>query len=94
VRVGGDYWRKLSYSTGHHGRYLILTDDVLKGESSSPDFTLNRATPYFSFLIGGSGDIADERLEMQIVVTSPADAQELESQILKTRESELNAASW
>src|SRR5258707_7412766 len=23
VKVGGDYWRNLHYSTGHHGQYLI-----------------------------------------------------------------------
>jgi len=74
VRVGGDYWRNLPYSTSHHGRYLILTDDALKGELTSADFTLSPATPYFSFLIGGSEDIAYERLELQILVTSPADA--------------------
>lgn len=81
VKVGGDYWRNLPYSTGHHGRYLILTDDVLKGELTSDDFTISRATPYFSFLIGGSEDITYERLELQILVTSPADAEKLERQI-------------
>src|SRR5712692_509952 len=81
VKVGGDYWRNLSYPIGHHGRYLILTDDALKGELTSVDFTLSRATPYFSFLIGGSEDVAYERLELQILVTSPTDADELERRI-------------
>lgn len=81
VKVGGDYWRNLPYSTGHHGRYLILTDNDSTGELTSTDFTLNPATPYFSFLIGGSEDITYERLELQIRVTSPADAQDLERRI-------------
>jgi len=88
VKVGGDYWRNLRYPVGNHGQHLILTDDALKGELTSADFTLGRATPYFSFLIGGSEDIASERLELQILATSPADAQELERQItawLKTQ---------
>ena len=81
AKVGGDYWRNLPYSTGHHGRYLILTDDDLTGELASADFTLSRATPYLSFRIGGSEDIAHERLELQILATSPLDGQELERQI-------------
>src|SRR5689334_19305009 len=56
VKVGGNYWRNLPYSVGHQGRYLILTDDALTGELTSADFTLNPATPYFSFLIGGTED--------------------------------------
>lgn len=81
VKVRGDYWRNLSYTIGHHGRYFILTDDALMGELTSPAFTLSRATPYFSFLIGGSEDITHEKLELQIRVTSPSDAGKLERQI-------------
>ncbi len=81
VKVGGDYWRNLSYPIGNHGRYLILTDDALKGELISDDFTLSRAIPYFSFLIGGSEGAAYERLELQILVTSPNDANGLERRI-------------
>jgi microsomal dipeptidase-like Zn-dependent dipeptidase len=82
VKVGGNYWRDLPYSVGQHGRYLILTDDPAKGELRSDSFTLSRDTPNFSFLIGGSEDIAAERFELQILFTSPAEAEDLEHRII------------
>jgi len=88
VKVGGDYWRNLPYSIGHHGQHLILTEDALKGDLTSADFTLSHATPYFSFLIGGSEDIAYERLELQILVTSSSDANELERRIKASPETQ------
>jgi microsomal dipeptidase-like Zn-dependent dipeptidase len=89
VKVGGDYWRNLSYSLGHHGRYFILTDDAAKGELTSSAFTLSRAVPYFSFLIGGSEDRTYERFELQIRVTSPVDAMQLERQMKAWAETQI-----
>ena len=88
VKVGGDYWRNLPYSLGHHGRYFILTDDAAKGELTSSAFTLSRAMPHFSFLIGGSEDRTYERFELQIRVTSPVDGMQLERQMMAWAETQ------
>lgn len=81
VGLGGDYWRGISYPLGHHGHYLILTDDNSTGTLTSTDFALSEATRYFSFLIAGSDDIRHERLELQVLTSSPNEAIELEKQV-------------
>jgi microsomal dipeptidase-like Zn-dependent dipeptidase len=82
VGLGGDYWRGISYPLGHHGHYLILTEDNSTGTLTSTDFVLSDATPYFSFLIAGSEDISHERLELQVLTGSPGEARELETRVV------------
>ena len=80
VKVGGDYWRTLKYPLGQHGEFLISTraiaGDRPVGTLTSPTFSLPQTNLHFSFLIGGTSDIAHERLELQVRVSSE-DANEL-----------------
>ena len=78
VRIGGDYWRGLSYALGQHGCWLILTEDQQMGSLTSSKFDIRAETPYLNLLIGGSEDLANERFELQILSTSEDDAKELE----------------
>lgn len=71
IALGGDYWRGLRYPIGQHGQWLVSTvrasDDSRIGTLTSPTFTIAAGRPVFSFLIGGSDDIASERLELQVL---------------------------
>ena len=84
VPLGGDYWRGLQYPLGQHGSYLIMTKallgDVATGKDGIPSFVLGAAKPYVSFLIGGTHDIAHERLELQVRVAE-AEVERVEEQI-------------
>ena len=81
VTVGGDYWRNLPFLLGHEGNYLIYTADEPTGSLTSNDFQLHSTHKYFSFLIGGTSDLAHERLELQVRFNTSEDANELERQI-------------
>jgi microsomal dipeptidase-like Zn-dependent dipeptidase len=83
VKLGGDYWRGISYPVGHHGHYLIMTDDNSIGTLTSIDFILSESRRYLSFLIAGSEDISHERLELQVLVSSENEASTLENQIVE-----------
>ena len=88
-KIGGDYWRDLSYPIGHQGRFWIGTaenhpDDLnplgtmigegVKGWLRSKVFTIE--TKYISFLIGGHADLSKLRVELLVetpVVTPSAE---------------------
>jgi microsomal dipeptidase-like Zn-dependent dipeptidase len=66
--LGGNYWKDLRYPIGQHGNCLLTS--ALKSSHSpasltSPDFLLR---PYLSFRIGGTKDLANERLELLVQV--------------------------
>jgi len=82
VKIGGDYWRNLHYPVGQHGQFLILTDDASVGTLKSNEFTLDGENSFLSFLIAGSADLDHERLELQILPNSRADAEDLKRKIL------------
>ena len=75
--IGGDYWKGIPYPLGQNGSRLILTSDRATGTLTSDTFTVPATASYFSFLIGGSSDIRNERLELQVRSTSRADALEV-----------------
>jgi microsomal dipeptidase-like Zn-dependent dipeptidase len=70
VKLGGDYWKGLAYPLGQHGTHLITSGgeqgEAPVGSLTSPEFTLDRTATYFSFLIGGAQDAAQERLDLEI----------------------------
>lgn len=84
MSLGGDYWRGLQYPLGQHGSYLVMTKallgDAATGSVVSPIFTLDAAKPYASFRIGGTHDLAHERLELQVRVTA-AEVQRVRDQV-------------
>lgn len=77
-KLGGDYWRNLSYPLGQHGDHLILTNNAGTGSLTSPQFVLSNSKHFFSFLIGGSSNLLRERLELQILSNSEGDAAQLQ----------------
>jgi len=71
VTLGGDYWKGMRYPLGQHGNSLIATGQSAFGDSAtgaltSPDFRIDANRLYMSLLIGGTDDIARERVELQI----------------------------
>jgi hypothetical protein len=84
VRLGGDYWRGLPYPLGQRGKTVIATavpdGNGPTGTLTSPRFVLDAARPYFSVLIGGTNDIARERIEVQ-VQPLPTDGSDFERQV-------------
>lgn len=65
--LGGDYWQATAYPIGHHGRFLIATDDAHQGTLTSDDFTLGADDRFFSVLVGGSAATAGPRVELQVI---------------------------
>jgi hypothetical protein len=39
VKIGGEDWRRLHHPVGHHGNYLIFSDDAATGTLTSALFT-------------------------------------------------------
>ena len=85
ANIGGGYWQDLTYRIGFKGLKWIGTadnyavpegglfdleqaDDSLTGELLSKPFVIEK--PYISFLIGGTSDSADLRVEL-LVETDP-----------------------
>lgn len=81
VKLGGDYWRDLSYPLGQHGNFLIFTSNARTGTLTSSDFVLDNTRHFLSFLIGGSANLASERIELQVLSTTEADARQLEQSL-------------
>lgn len=81
VKLGGDYWRNLPYPIGQHGNYLIMTTGPQTGTFTSPQFVLDPARPFFSFLIGGSSNAYRARIELQVLSASEANDLQLEREI-------------
>ena len=78
IKLGGDYWKKTSYPLGQHGRYL-LTSGGEQGNSPtgtlvSPQFSLDRSTPNFSFRIGGTRDADNEYLQLEVLAPAASSA--------------------
>jgi len=69
-KLGGTYWKDLLYPLGQHGSCLITTLsqplDTPTGSLTSPEFSFNAETPFFSFRIGGTQDLVHERLELEV----------------------------
>jgi len=69
-RLGGDYWQGLEYPLGQHGNCLVTS--LLKIANAgpwsltSPEFALPRDAPFLSFLIGGTNDVAHQRIDLQV----------------------------
>ncbi len=72
IDLGGTYWRALPYPIGQHGRYLVRSSDEGRGTLTSPTFELHRGDCYVSGLVGGSSDLAHERIELQLLAGSGA----------------------
>lgn len=85
AKLGGDYWRNLSYPVGQKGSYLILTSNPGTGTLTSDQFVLDNNKRFFSFLIGGSSISSSERLELQIRSTSASDAAQLQAELKEWR---------
>jgi microsomal dipeptidase-like Zn-dependent dipeptidase len=68
VPLGGDYWDG-PYPVGNRHDYWIHTEDHLTGTFTSHEFVLDEQYLWFSFLIGGSRDLAHVRLELLIRAT-------------------------
>ncbi|MGB5029091.1 MAG: hypothetical protein WBO38_11355, partial [Chitinophagaceae bacterium] len=77
ISLGGDYWKDLSLPIGHKGNYWIgsyenrsdLTQpfgrtqgNIPTGVLISPEFTITK--DYISFLIGGTNDLANAKVEL------------------------------
>ncbi len=77
IILGGDYWKDLSLPVGHKGKYWIgsyenrsdssqpfgrTQGNVPTGTLLSPEFTISK--DYISFLIGGTNDMANARVEL------------------------------
>jgi hypothetical protein len=97
--LGGDYWSGIPVDVGHVGRYWIGTyerrprpddpagriqGDGPRGTLVSSPFRIGERTRYISFLIGGGGDIATERVELQIT----------EQDVQRVREHEARSAEY
>lgn len=68
ISVGGDYWDGL-HPVGHQGDYWISTEDHLTGTLTSDAFVIDKASPWFNFLISGSDDMAAHRVSLLIQAT-------------------------
>jgi microsomal dipeptidase-like Zn-dependent dipeptidase len=75
--VGGSYWKDLPFPLGQQGTCLITTIVKQSGASTgtltSPEFSLDPNAPFFSFRIGGTEDMENERVELQVRIPEPAD---------------------
>jgi microsomal dipeptidase-like Zn-dependent dipeptidase len=76
VKLRGNYWKDLAFPLGHQGACLVTS--IAKrpgsiGSLTSPEFSLDPNTPFFSFRIGGSEDVDNERLELQVRLSAPID---------------------
>jgi microsomal dipeptidase-like Zn-dependent dipeptidase len=70
ARLGGDYWQAMEYPLAQHGNCVVTSLLKIPGAGpwslTSPEFTLRPETPYLSLLVGGSGDAAHQRVELQV----------------------------
>jgi len=74
-KLGGNYWKGLAYPLGLHGTCLLTTIHKSgEGTLTSREFLLRASEPYLSFRIGGTEDVARERLDLEVKV--PAAEQE------------------
>jgi microsomal dipeptidase-like Zn-dependent dipeptidase len=64
--LGGDYWKLIAYPLGHHGRFVVSTDDAAVGSLVSDAFVLGADDRYFSILIGGADARGRQRVELQV----------------------------
>jgi microsomal dipeptidase-like Zn-dependent dipeptidase len=77
VTVGGNYWKDQTFPLGQQGRCLVATTTKPSksvGSLTSPVFSLHSDTPFFSFRIAGSEDADNERLELQVLLSTPVDS--------------------
>jgi microsomal dipeptidase-like Zn-dependent dipeptidase len=69
-RLGGDYWQGLAYPLGQHGNCIVTSllkiADPEPWSLTSPEFALPPDAPFLSFLIGGTHDLADKGIELQV----------------------------
>ena len=68
VLLGGDYWDG-PFPVGNRHQDWIRTEDHLVGTLTSREFVLEERYRWFSFLIGGSRDLAHVRVELLIRAT-------------------------
>ena len=68
-KLGGNYWKDLAYPLGLHGSCLLTTiRKSAEGALTSREFLLSPSEPYLSFRIGGTEDLAHQRLELEVKV--------------------------
>jgi len=71
VTLGGDYWKGQDYPVGQVGNCMLTTrgekSDPGSGSVTSPGFSIDREHRALSFRIGGTDDVAHERLELQVL---------------------------
>jgi microsomal dipeptidase-like Zn-dependent dipeptidase len=72
--LGGDYWNVVPYPLGHHGRFLVRSDEAGRGTLTSEAFALGANDRYFSVLVGGPDAPATQRVELQVLDGSGAAA--------------------
>ena len=87
-KLGGNYWKGLDYPLGLHGKCLLTSLGKSAGASegtlTSHDFLLDASQPYLSFRIGGTEDLAHQRLELEVKVAVTGE-ESLERQIREWR---------
>ena len=66
LRLGGDYWRGLTYPVGHEGAFLVASSKLAEGRLVSAGRLLTSNDRYFSALVGGTAREA-AYLELQML---------------------------
>src|SRR5262249_33026768 len=71
ARLGGNYWQGLAYPLGQHGNCVVSSTRKINSPEpwslTSPQVTLPNEARFLSFLVGGTNDVAHQRLELQLL---------------------------